>query len=244
MYRINFTPSMAKKRRKHEEEKEEKEYKAPDFNEQEFLMNEIETGKVTILAAIMSIPMAILAFLVMGPAGAGVGLLLGILGAGSIYFLLPFLKIDPKEFKPKNWFGPISTYLFAFLAIWVLLVNPPFNDYAGPQFISIDAEIDGENIIILGVANNSTNNMRLHELMIFSGVNISIDAKITDNDVMSHVSIQYGNNEPQAMMPNPDNHYTYDISGATVGMTITITAEDAGGNQKEYEISLISRYGK
>ena len=235
---------MAKKRRKHEEEKEEKEYKAPEFDEREFLMNEMETGKVTILAAIMSIPMAIIAFLVMGPLGAGVGLILGIMGAGSIYFLLPFLKIDPKEFKPKNWFGPISTYLFAFLAIWVLLVNPPFNDYAGPQFISIDAEIGGESFTILGVANNSTNHVRLHELMISSGANISIDARITDNDKMGAagpdgpVTIQIGN-DIYVMSPNPDNHYTYDIVGATFGI-ITITAEDADGNQKVYEISLVS----
>lgn len=237
---------MAKKRRKHEEEKEEKEYKAPEFDEREFLMNEMETGKVTILAAIMSIPMAIIAFLVMDPLGAGVGLMLGIMGAGSIYFLLPFLKIDPKEFKPKNWFGPISTYLFAFLAIWVLLVNPPFNDYAGPQFMSIDMEIGRENFTILGISNSTNNSVRLHDLRIDNGVNISIDARITDNDKMGAVgpdgpvTIQVGN-DIYIMSPNPDNHYTYEITGATVGMIITITAEDASGNQKIYEISLIQK---
>ncbi|MCK5038239.1 MAG: hypothetical protein KAS16_03990 [Thermoplasmata archaeon] len=232
---------MAKKRRKHEEEKEEKEYKAPDFDEREFLTNEMETGKVTILAAIMSIPMAILAFLLMGSMGASIGLSIGILGVGLVYFLLPLLKIDPKEFKPKNWLGPVSTYIFAFLAIWVLLVNPPFNDYAGPQFISIDTEIGGESFTILGVANNSTNNVRLHELRIDSGDNISIDTKITDNENMGTVSIQIGNNDIQVMSPNPDNHYTYEITGATVGMTITITAEDTSGNQKIYEISLLQK---
>ena len=230
---------MAKKRRKHEEEKEEKEYKAPDFDEREFLTNEIDTGKVTILAAILSVPMAILAFLVMGPLGAGVGFVLGMAGFGSIYFLMPFLKIDIKEFKPRNWFGPVSTYIFAFLAIWVLMVNPPFNDYAGPQFISIDTEIDGQVFTILGMANNTTNHVQLHELRIVSGDNISIDTRITDNDVMGPVSIQIGNNDAQAMIPSPNNHYTYEITGATVGMTITITAEDANGNQKVYEISLL-----
>ncbi len=231
---------MAKKRRKHEEEKEEKEYKAPEFDEREFLMNEIDTGKVTILAAIMAIPMAILAFLAMEPLGASFGLTLIILGIVGIYLIMPFLKIDPKEFKPKNWFGPISTYIFAFLAIWVLLVNPPFNDLAGPQFISIDMEVDGESFTILGVANNTTNSVRLHELRIDSGANISIDARITDNKQMGLVTIQVGNDDNRTMMED-NGHYTFDIEGANVGMTITITANDADGNQKVYEISLLQK---
>ena len=148
-----FTLSMAKKRRKHEEEKEEKEYKSPDFDEREFLEEELLTGKATIMAALISLPIGILIYMITAPMGqdnAWLGFMIGILGIGSLWLLFPVINIDVKKLKPRQWFGPISTYIFTFLAIWILLVNPPFADHAGPQFIGIDADIDIDALDDLG----------------------------------------------------------------------------------------------
>ncbi len=231
---------MAKKRRKHEEEKEEKEYKSPEFDEREFLQDEIQTGKATIMAAIISIPVGILIYMITGSMGeenAWLGFLIGIMCIGSLYFVLPAVNVDVKKMKPKQWFGPISTYIFTFLAIWILLVNPPFADHAGPQFIGIDVGVDGEPITILGIADNTTNKIRLNEMTINGSAMVTVNATITDNDLMGSASIWVGNSVIPMVPAGPDMFFC-DVGNITETVVLTLEARDSTGNNRTYEIKL------
>ncbi|MCK4757303.1 MAG: hypothetical protein KAS67_02510 [Thermoplasmata archaeon] len=228
---------MAKKKRKHEEEKQEKEYKPPEFDEREFLEEEMTTAKATLISVVLSIPMAVVAYMVLDSAGAGTGFLIGILGMALIYMLIPRFSIEISSFKAKHWIGIFSTYFFAFLAIWVLLVNPPFADHASPQFITIDTDLGGEPVIILGPGNNTTAKVELNQIDIDAGANVTIDAKVTDNDLMGTVFLRVGDNEYN-MANSPDNHYTYTLENVAENTTITLVAEDASGNTRTYEIYL------
>ncbi len=234
-----FTLSMAKKRRKHEEEKEEKEYKSPDFNEREFLEDELLTGKATIMAALISLPIGILIYMIATPMGqdsAWIGFVMGILGIGSLWLILPLVNVDVKKLKPKQWFGPISTYIFTFLAVWVLLVNPPFADHAGPQFIGIEADIGGESMMILG-SNNTTNKVSLNEIHIDADSFVVIDATITDNDLMGSAALWKGNT-PIPMVPAGPDTYTCDVGNITGTIVLTLEARDSSGNNSTYEIKV------
>lgn len=133
---------MAKKRRKQEQEKEEKEYKPPRFDRREFMETEVGVAKGTIIAVIIAVPMAVVAFFVMALSVAG-GLLIGLVGIGLIWFLLPMLGIEVTRYKVTHWLGVISSYFFLFLAIWVVLCNPPFSDRAAPDIknVSVSWEI-------------------------------------------------------------------------------------------------------
>ncbi|MDC0243474.1 hypothetical protein OAK07_02175, partial [Marine Group III euryarchaeote] len=38
------------------------------------------------------------------------------------------------EFERKNWFGPMFMSFLAWLGLFILFSNPPFNDIANPEF--------------------------------------------------------------------------------------------------------------
>jgi len=230
---------MAKKRKKTDQEREEKEYKAPEFDEREFITEEINIAKATILAAIFSVPMGIAAFMIMDTGGFVAGLMLGILGMVIIHYLMPFAKVNMEIFKPKSYFGVFSTYFFAFLAVWVLMMNPPFTDLAGPQIVDLEIQA-------FGPANNTVANFTLIEngsvqmtqIDVADGANLSIIADITDNEqiVVSSVTITVLGTEEA--MTYALGEFTYTIPNAGP-MTVTIDANDVEGNNVSFEFSIV-----
>lgn len=222
---------MAKKRRKHEEKKEEKEYKPPEFDRKEFMETEINVAKGTIYAVLLSIPLAALGFLVLPIVGTAGGLMVVLGGVGLLWFLLPLLGIEIIEFKPMHWLGVISSYVFMFLAIWVLLCNPPFSDQAAPDINNLQVSWDG------GVAFlNQTGSVDIPQ-----GANVTIKARVTDNVRIQagSVTITLGTGTPINMTSMEDNVYEYEIVGTQAAMWAVIAAADVNGHHSEFRVDFI-----
>ena len=70
------------------------------------------------------------------------------LGFAAPFGLIPILPkiIDTSEFERKNWVGPMFMSFMAWLGLFILLSNPPFNDIANPKFqhMEIYTEVDGQ----------------------------------------------------------------------------------------------------
>ena len=218
---------MAKKRKKQEELKAEKDYKPPKFDKEEYMRTEINVAKGTIYAALMAVPMAVVAMFTLSIGGAGGGLLIGFAGISLMWFLLPMLKVDIKSFKVTHWLGAISTYFFLFLAIWVMLCNPPFNDFASPAITDLDVSWDNGDWEPINVS--STGGMVFY--MPNNVTNMSVRAHVTDNSDLdiSSVMIDYGAG-PIQMTAVADNYFTSEIPNPTAPMFFTITASDTKGN--------------
>lgn len=111
----------------------EKYFSFPKFDRKAFLDKEIRDAKVSFislgLAAIMAITSLLVAkFVMTGPA-----ILIGFAGPFALYYLLPTLGIDVSEFERKNWIGPGIITFFAWLGLFILFSNPPFQDLAHPK---------------------------------------------------------------------------------------------------------------
>ncbi len=221
---------MAKKRKKQEELKAEKDYKPPKFDKEEYMRTEINVAKGTIYAAIIAVPMAAVAMFTLPVGGAGGGLLIGFAGISLMWFLLPILKVDIKSFKVTHWLGAISTYFFLFLAIWVMLCNPPFNDFASPAITNLEVSWDGGDWEPINVSN--TGGMVFY--MPNNVTNVSIRAIVTDNQELNvaSVNIDWGTGNPVQMTNYPLNsdYFEYDVANLTTPMFFTITASDTEGN--------------
>ena len=221
---------MAKKRKKQEELKAEKDYKPPKFDKEEYMRTEINVAKGTIYAAFIAVPMAAVAMFTLPVGGAGGGLLIGLAGISLMWLLLPILKVDIKSFKVTHWLGAISTYFFLFLAIWVMLCNPPFNDFASPAITNLEVSWDGGDWEPINVSN--TGGMVFY--MPNNVTNVSIRAIVTDNQELNvaSVNIDWGTGNPVQMTNYPLNsdYFEYDVVNLTTPMFFTIIASDTEGN--------------
>lgn len=218
---------MAKKRKKQEELKAEKDYKPPKFDKEEYMRTEINVAKGTIYAAIIAIPMAAVAIFTLPVGGAGGGLLIGLAGISLMWFLLPLLKVNINEFKVTHWLGAISTYFFLFLAIWVMLCNPPFNDFASPAITNLEVSWDGGEWEPINVTDAGGKVF----YMSVNATNMSIRAIVTDNSDLdaSSVMIDYGAG-PIQMTGATDDYFTLEVPNPVELMSLTITASDIKGN--------------
>jgi hypothetical protein len=69
---------------------------------------------------------------------------LGLASPFGLILILPYIT-DTSEFERKNWFGPLFMSFMAWLGLFILLSNPPFNDIAKPKFQQMElyTEADG-----------------------------------------------------------------------------------------------------
>ena len=162
----------AKKRKKDEEDEE---FEFPEFDEAKYLRHEIELAKATFVTIVLAIPVAVLLYSL---TLAGVTIVAFFLGLGitfalpRIFGLLPWPKIDLAGFERKDWFGQGGTFLFSWLAFWILLINVPFADITPPS-------IEGVSVNNVLVPNESSYHV------VYSPV--VINATILENGALSSV---------------------------------------------------------
>jgi hypothetical protein len=229
---------MAKKRRKQQLEKEEKEYKPPAFDKKEFMETEISVAKGTIIAVFLAIPMGIAAYL-LTDFSALIGLLAGLVGIFLIWFLLPMIGIEVTRFKITHWLGVVSSYFFLFLAIWVILCNPPFSDRAAPDIRNVRVNWDGtDNFTMVSVLETG------NTVDIPGQVNLTIRADITDNVELNvnTVMISINSGTPVSISnQGQDEAYLFEhlLPNAQEGTRITIYAGDTGDRDGIFTFDLI-----
>ncbi|MGI0149797.1 MAG: hypothetical protein ACREDF_09745 [Thermoplasmata archaeon] len=133
---------MARRKRK----EEDADWVAPEFDEVKYMRKEIEAGRAALATVGWAILGAVVSFLLYS-VNPGLAFFAGIgLGFG-MYIVLPLTGINIEPFKRKDWFSHGATYFFSWLAVWILLLNPPFGDFTNPtiQAISVSPSHIGYN---------------------------------------------------------------------------------------------------
>lgn len=120
---------MAQKKRKESHKKEEPEFTwtPPDFNEREFLENDIKGTKVLWVTALVATMFGVFAFLAQISIHYAVGLLLIVAGMIAMKPVYKLLKIDPKVLTKTAWAGNLFMFFLLSLGVWMILLNPPFS---------------------------------------------------------------------------------------------------------------------
>ncbi|MDG6219346.1 MAG: hypothetical protein QCI00_07885, partial [Candidatus Thermoplasmatota archaeon] len=215
------------KRREQKDEEEPKEFKMPKFNKEKFISKEKEKIKATFIAFAFAILIALISFgfwvLLQGnPIQWMLVLLFGIFSAAWLRYLFIQLSIDMEKIERKGLFSSFAIYLFTWLFILIVLVNPPFYDAEPPQ-ISVVSLPDVQE----------------------PGGTVKIVAKIVDNagikDNQAWLSLTYENETiVEELFVIEDNILLYEFENdenRTGLFSCEITAEDISGLQTIKQLS-------
>ncbi len=192
----------------------------------------MRNAKSSIVTVIYAIPIAIISFALTSIDQALLGFFVGIMGLISLRYLYPLVRIDIALFEKKNWLGSGAIFFFTWLAVWILICNPPFNDLANPTIDNVKYSIDdGGNWTALVP---DANNIQIGN----NNTTITIRARIADNDRLDSNSVKIVvNGTEYGLVPSSKkDYYTYTIVNAYEGETyhIRIDAKDVGGRSTEY----------
>ncbi len=244
---------MAKKRKKDKPEEEEYEFEAPKFDEKEFLEKELRDTKTTLLTVVIGMAFGI-------AAGAlawvstdliGIGLIIAIAGIIALRYIYPVFRVNISEFTKKNWAGNVAWFFFTFLAVWLLMFNYPFADYADPTVKDVTiwvhnsatgnfTAIDYEYIESSGTSSWVWTPRWGEDLATMIRANasytINITANVADNGKLVTADISIGTMGDFVTMASEGDHmYGYEIAGtllsASSDLMFYIHAVDKAGNE-------------
>jgi len=208
---------MAKKRRKHEEEEE---FELPEFDEKEFLRKELVGAKIMLVTVVLAVIAAGVSYAFTLANVVVIAFFAGL----ALVFLLPyivkFFRIETKGYTKKDWFGHGTTFFFAWLAIWVLLMNVPFADVTPPN---LEVSVEG------GSYSSSSASWHVNG----TADRFNVTAIATDNAGIKDVKIVIGTSEPVDMSHIPNgNMWTYTVNPALPwnAVSVTVTTEDTSGH--------------
>jgi hypothetical protein len=120
---------MAKKKGKREEG-----FTFPEFDKEEFRDKELRDSKVILFAVFYALIIAVISYYLVRMTSLERSVMLfGFIAPFGLIKILPFI-VDTSEFERKNWFGPMFMSFLAWLGLFILFSNPPFNDIANPEF--------------------------------------------------------------------------------------------------------------
>lgn len=246
---------MAKKRRKDREEKEEEyEFRPPEFDEKEFLLKELFDTRVVMFTVLFGVIFGVVAGIITIADNSliGVAFLVVVAGMIALKWLYPLVKIDTTKFLKKNWLGNVGTFFFTFLAIWVLLVNQPFADFAHPTVTDATiwvantgnvTAVDYKFNKALGTSTWSERFGLAVATVIHANSTLNITARIADGDGLKSVTISIPN-MPLGNMTRESagvSRWGYSvnassfISGPTGSLSFIITAIDEKGNLELFQ---------
>jgi len=219
---------MAKKRRKHEEEEE---FELPEFDEKEFLRKELVGARIMLVTVVLA---AIAAGVSYAFTLANVVVIAFFAGL-ALVFLLPYIvklfRIETQGYTKRDWFGHGTTFFFAWLAIWVLLMNVPFADVTPPN-LNVSVED--------GTYSSASDSWHVNT----AATKFNVTAIATDNAGIKDVRIVIGAGEAVEMGQEPNsNMWVYTVSPGSIWSTVsvTVTAEDTSGHS--VTVSLLVQRG-
>jgi hypothetical protein len=226
---------MAKKWQKRIEE-ETSEFKTPEFDEREYLEKELRETRILAVTVVYAILIAVLSLAVMIFAGrdATFGFLIGIMAIISLRYVYPATKINISLFDAKKWVMSALTFFGIWLAVWILLCNPPVSDFTPPSINKVSVsgvkgDISGGSVVTVSLQ---------------GGSNVSINATVTDNFSLDRSSISFSISATGQPALHPagtvnGNAYRWTVSGVSPGQySVTITAKDTWRNEKVMSFSL------
>lgn len=223
---------MAKKRKKVKDE-EGYEFKTPEFDEEEYLRKEVRDTKALFVTFVYAALIGLASF-GLNFVDVALAALVGFIAIVFLRHIYPLVGVDTTTLEKKQWAGNILMYLFTWLAIWILLTNPPFSDFASPTIKDGEIYFDGPG--------NWTKLDDTNEYNLTYGMNVSINATIADNVEVDSETIsitikrkegeEYVEIETGSMEPIGKNRYAYVIYDIGQGRhQYTITAKDVNGHE-------------
>lgn len=121
-----------------EEKGEEYVFTPPDFDEDAFIHRELTGFRTTAILVLWGIVAALVAWLVYAAVGGGdrgwaVSLAVAIVAGLSLKFLFPMLRADVSHYGRKEWLGTAFLFFFTWLAVFIIVLNPPVSDHSDPH---------------------------------------------------------------------------------------------------------------
>jgi len=257
---------MAKKRKKTKPQEEEKyEFVPPEFDEKQFLIDEMKATKRTVLVVGYGILFGVIAGMVTLTTNlAYLGLIVLLLGFATLKYFLGGVRIDISKLTRRNWIESGFWFFLTFLAIWVLVVNPPFMDIAPPDIMHVKIAVytSTGGWITYNYTHNASQGSYLWmgpsgaasvqaslKAAYDNGYPVNVSARVADNGALGGLpSIQFrlspaGNEITNTMSPT-DMSYIYsfviddlDSSFLTGGyFTFRIIAHDASGHSATFNL--------
>lgn len=222
------------------EEKEEP-FKFPEFDEVEFVKKELKETKGVLTVTLLGIIFAFISFIFTTFQQPGLGFLLGLVAMGSIKYILNAVKVDTSTYKIKNWLGHIGSYFFIWLAIWVLLMNPPFSDFAKPTINDVRVYAWVGEKATLCELKASTEPMKAVVKNSSAVASLTICANITDNGVLSSVRLVDKEGKEVCEYKKSGIEYSWDIKqrfSAGETLSVWIIASDSAGNFNKFSLEI------
>jgi len=144
---------VARKKRKKTDE-----YKIPRFDETDFMKTEMRNALMMVGAVFLAIMMAIVAgILTWVMKDARIPFALGMLGFLLLRFLYNMMRLNISDVEKSKWAGTLFSYFLTFVAIWVLLINPPLIDLIPPKILDQTPdyqELESEVAIMVYIEDN------------------------------------------------------------------------------------------
>ncbi|MFW5953104.1 MAG: hypothetical protein ACOCSJ_02980 [Candidatus Natronoplasma sp.] len=208
-----------------------------EFDRVEYMKKEIQKGKSTLVAVAIAPIFAFVTMYVFTLTEVWqISLVTGMLGLIFLKPMYDIFDIDIDKIGKKGWIKNGGVYFLTLLAVWIILMNPPFADHADPQLNELRIEVyeDGQWI-------------SQDEANITSGESyrIRIIAEITDNVAVDEdsVTLEFDEKPWEGPMDYPGNHlYEFEpsengeeVQVETGSYSVTIRMEDVNGNRNLVE---------
>ncbi|MFQ5910643.1 MAG: hypothetical protein ACE5IJ_07995 [Thermoplasmata archaeon] len=222
---------MAKKKHRKEEKVV---FKRPEFDEREFMEKELVNAKVGIITLFYALPFAVVSWQFALAGLSQLGLLAAIIGILSLRYAYPFFHIDVDAFEKKNWLGNGAVFVFAWLSIWILLLNPPFSDLASPVISGVQVGDDSGNWVEASPSEVVTVNRSVDGIF-------TVKARVVDNAGVSRVDISIGTAqraEDVGLVGGESHTYGHTFSGVDASDDVEISAWDEAGHKSTFTFRL------
>ncbi len=182
------------KRREQKDESESKDFEMPKFDKENFVSKEKEKIKATFISFGFAFVIALISFgfwilLQDSPFQWALVVLFGIFSASWIQYLFKQFSVDTDKIEKKGMFSSFAIYLFTWLFILIVLVNPPFYDAEPPQVNMVtlpDMQEPGGTVLIVSkITDNAGIKDNQAQLKIEYGNQTLVDTSIAlDNDIL------------------------------------------------------------
>ncbi len=215
---------MARKKRK---KKEEIRVEVPEFDEVEFMRKEILWAKAAVITVAFAFAVGLVSYVLTILGVAYVAAFVGFAALYGLRYLYPAVRLDTTKFDKKTWAGNGATFLFAWLAFWVLLLNPPFLDISPPVVQAVKVGFPGDRLEDMG--NIALSNGQI-SLSLGGNTTFLLSVLVTDNVRVARVQATVNDGDVTTLPVTANPHwYSLTISPAEVGTlyVVVITAVDS-----------------
>ncbi len=224
---------MAKRYKKDEEEDEEDLDIDLEFDEEEYMKKEILKGKSTLISVAIAPIFGIVSWYVFTLTMDGfISLFAGMFGIVFFKPLYQKFNIDTSKIDKKGWIKNFGVYFFTLLAVWIILMNPPFSDFAEPEIGELQIE---------EVMDMDDNLVELENVTEDEEYNVTLRVEITSNSDL--LTLEEGGVEAEldgrekevSHAPNNNHEYLIQIEELSGNETyeLLISAEDVNDNRNE-----------